>query len=551
MELREIAATLWKWLWLIVLATAVAAVFSWFAVKEQPPIYETSTTLMIGQTIQKVSPNYAEFYTSERLAQTYSELIQREPVLKSTAAALGFEGQWRDLRHQVSVNLVPGTELIEILVTDTDPERAKQIADEIARQLMATVEQAGPQRDYRQFIQEQVATLPPKIQAAQEEIGRLEAELAQTSSARQIQDMQNRINTLEKQINDWQATFAQYQLLLGDTGVNVLTVIEEAPLPTEPVGLSWMIQVALAAAIGMVLAVGAAFLIEYLDDALQSTEDLEKATGLTVLGAISRIPGDDISEMLITAHQPKSHISEAYRVLRTNLLFSSPDRPLHSVLVTSPDVLEGKSTMAANLAVVMAQDGKSVVLVDADLRRPILHTIFQLPNQQGLTSTLLDGESVPDGRLQDTEVENLQVLTTGPLPPNPSELLGSQSMHHIIERLGKKVDVILFDTPPVLLVTDAAVLAPRVDGVLMVVEAGQTRQGAVRRATENLRNVGANLLGAALNRIPIRGRGGYYYYYRDYLTDEAGHRLQRRKRFHHRFPLLSRLARSKENRTPR
>ena len=215
------------------LATAVAAVSSWLALRAEPPIYQTSTTLMIGQTIQQVAPSSSDFYTSERLAQTYAELIQREPVLKNTAAALGFEEQWRRLREQVSVHLVAGTQLLEIRVTDSSPERAKQVADEIARQLMATVEQARPQDGYRPFIEEQVASLPPKIEAAQQEIGHLEAELGQAFSARQIQDLQTQIKTLEQQVIDWQATFAQYQLLLGNTGVNVLTVIEEAPLPSE------------------------------------------------------------------------------------------------------------------------------------------------------------------------------------------------------------------------------------------------------------------------------------------------------------------------------
>ena len=547
MELRHILATLWKWAWLIVLATAVAAVSSWLAVRAEPAIYQTSTTLMIGHTIQQVAPSSADFYTSERLAQTYAELIQREPVLKGTAAALGFEDQWRRLREQVSVHLVAGTQLLEIRVTDTSPARAKRIANEIAHQLMATVEQARPQDSYRRFIEEQAASLPPKIEAAQQEIGTLEAELAQAFSARQIQDLQTRINTLDQQVNDWQATFAQYQLLLGDTGVNVLTVIEEAPLPTGPVGPQGLLRVALAAAIGLALAVAAAFLIEYLDDTLKSSEDLEAATGLTTLGAISRFPGESPADMLITVDQPKSQVSEAYRSLRTSLRFSALDRPLRTLLLTSPDALEGKSTMAANLAVAMAQDGKSVVLIDADLRRPMQHKIFQLPNRQGLTHALLDGAQALDAYLQDPAVPRLRVLTSGPLPPNPSELLGSQSMRRLIERLRSQADVLVFDTPPVLPVTDAAVLAAQVDGVLVVAEAGQTRRTAARRAVEKLRTVGAPLLGAALNRVPVRGRGEYDYYY--YASGGAERPLRR--------PWLQRLAwwrqplRSRDDPAPR
>jgi capsular exopolysaccharide synthesis family protein len=218
-------------------------------------------------------------------------------------------------------------------------------------------------------------------------------------------------------------------------------------------------------------------------------------------------------------------------------------------LITSPDALEGKSTMAANLAVVMAQDGKSVVLVDADLRRPMQHKIFRLPNSTGLTRTLFDGRVGLDGRLQETGIENLRVLTAGPLPPNPSELLGSERMRNLIERLDELADVIVFDSPPVLPVTDAAVLAPRVDGVLIVAEAGQTRHGAVRQMVETLQNVGANLLGTVLNRMSVGGANGYYYYY--YTSDEAGQHRPRRQRFHHRLPLIGRLARPRHNRTSR
>jgi non-specific protein-tyrosine kinase len=466
---------------------------------------------MIGQTIQQVAPDSSEFYTSERLAQTYSELVRREPILKATAAVLGFEDRWRLLQEQVDVGLVAGTQLMEIGVTDTDPERAKLLADEIARQLIATVEKSRPQDSYRQFAREQVGTLPPKIEAAQAEIAELEAQLGRAFSARQIQDLENRIGALEKQVGDWQATFAQYQLLLGETGVNVLTVIEEAPLPADPVGPQWPVQVALAAAIGLLLAVGAAFLIEYLDETLRTSEDLEQATGMATLGAISRIHGDRTSRRLITTLEPKSHISEAYRTLRTNLRFSSPDRSLHKIMVTSPGALEGKSTMTSNLAVVLAQDGKVVVLIDADLRRPMQHRIFQVENSQGLSDLLVDGEGLIEGRLQDTGIENLRLLTSGPLPPNPSELLGSQSMGRLIERLEGAADLVLFDVAPVLPVTDAAVLAPQVDGVLLIAEAGRTRRGEAKRAAENLRRVGANLVGTALNRVKVAGRSWYYY----------------------------------------
>jgi capsular exopolysaccharide synthesis family protein len=201
---------------------------------------------------------------------------------------------------------------------------------------------------------------------------------------------------------------------------------------------------------------------------------------------------------LITLRDPSSAAAEAYRTLRTNLLFSSLDKPLHTLLATSSAPNEGKSTTLANLAVTMAQAEQSVLLVDCDLRRPGLHTLFGLPNDDGLTSAIL---AQADGPLpiQATSVPGLRLLTSGPLPPRPADLLGSRRMGALIERLRGEADIVLFDTPPVVVVTDAAVLAPRVDGVLLVLHAGQTRRDRARESRQILEKVKANIVGVVLN----------------------------------------------------
>lgn len=200
---------------------------------------------------------------------------------------------------------------------------------------------------------------------------------------------------------------------------------------------------------------------------------------------------------LITLRDPSSAAAEAYRTLRTNLLFTSLDRPLHTLLATSTAPDEGKSTTLANLAVTMAQAEQSVLLVDCDLRRPSLHTIFGAPNEQGLTSAILE----PDAPLPiaATAVPGLNLLTSGPLPPRPADLLGSRRMGALIERLRREADIVLFDTPPVVAVTDAAVLAPRLDGVLLVLHAGHTRRDRAREARQILEKVKANIVGVVLN----------------------------------------------------
>jgi succinoglycan biosynthesis transport protein ExoP len=277
------------------------------------------------------------------------------------------------------------------------------------------------------------------------------------------------------------------------------------------------------------LALGIGFLVEYLDDTIKSPDDVNQALGLETLGIIGR--RDNGGGELVITERPRSPVAEAYRALRTNVRFSSLDSPLRTLLVTSPGVTEGKSVTVANLATAMAQAGLKVVAVDGDLRRPRQHKLFALERSEGLTQSLLDGRV--DGHLCAAEqVEGLSVLPSGELPPNPADLLGSQRMQGLLDDLAAQADVVIIDSPPLLPVTDAAVLAQHVDGVLLVVEAGRTRRGAAQHAVESLRQVNANVLGVVLNAVPRRRGGGYsyYYYYDQYYADDGGRRKRRRRK---------------------
>ena len=213
---------------------------------------------------------------------------------------------------------------------------------------------------------------------------------------------------------------------------------------------------------------------------------------------------------LITLTDPRSPAAEAYRTLRTNIDFSGLDRSIHALLVTSVAPVEGKSLTLANLAVAMAQGDKRTILVDADLRRPTLHTLFGLNNDKGLTSLFIDAKGPIEPAFKDVKVPNLQVLTSGPLPPNPAEVLGSQRMLDVIAALKQRADIILFDAPPVIAVPDAAVLGKRVDGVVLVVDAGQTRREHARRAKEQLEKLNIRIVGAVLNGASVdNSLGGY------------------------------------------
>jgi non-specific protein-tyrosine kinase len=220
---------------------------------------------------------------------------------------------------------------------------------------------------------------------------------------------------------------------------------------------------------------------------------------------------DDRSSTLITISNPRSPISEAYRTLRTNLEFTSLDKPIRAMVVTSAAPEEGKSTTLANLAVTIAQAGKKVILVDCDLRRPSLHQIFNARNTPGFTDMMRDDALMAKPPLQETEVPNLRLLASGTIPPNPSELLASRRMSEVIAALQQQADLVLFDAPPIIAVTDAAVLASKVDAVLLVVSAGKTKREHAKKATALLEKVNAHLIGTVLNNV--KGEASLYQYY--------------------------------------
>jgi capsular exopolysaccharide synthesis family protein len=220
---------------------------------------------------------------------------------------------------------------------------------------------------------------------------------------------------------------------------------------------------------------------------------------------------DDRQSTLITVANPRSPISEAYRTLRTNLEFSSLDKAIHSMVVTSAAPEEGKSTTLANLAVTIAQAGKKVVLVDCDLRRPSLNQIFNARGAPGFTDMMRDDTLMGKPPLQDTSVPNLRLLASGTIPPNPSELLASRRMGEVIAALQQLADMVLFDAPPIVAVTDAAVLASKVDAVLLVVSAGKTKRDHAKKAKALLDKVNAHLIGTVLNNV--KGEASLYQYY--------------------------------------
>ena len=314
--------------------------------------------------------------------------------------------------------------------------------------------------------------------------------------------------------------------LQGDVKV---AITERAWVPEKPISRRTL-YVVVAGLVGSMLAVGVAFLIEYSINTIKTSDDVSEALGLNTIGAIGRLARGE-QELAVAAGSP-SAVAEAFHTLCTSVRFSNTDKPLHTLLVTSPGPREGKSFTAANLAAAMAQSGLKVVAMDVDLRRPRLHQLFglDLPAEDtecdapwGLTGALLEGHA--DGRLISVG-ERLRFLPCGDLPSNPTTTINSPRMRKLLHDVARQADLVLVDSPPVLPVADAAALAQSVDGVLLVLKAGHTPREAARRAVANLRQVNANMVGVVLNGVSA-SRGGYYGYYNGYYGE--GKKRQRRR----------------------
>lgn len=302
-----------------------------------------------------------------------------------------------------------------------------------------------------------------------------------------------------------------------------VTVITPATEPTAPVSPRPKVNLALGVLLGLAIGVGAAVLREVLDTTVKSLDDVQHLTGAVPLGLIADDPGVT-RRPLVSYGDGTSPRSEAFRQLRTNLQFVDVDRPPRSVVVSSSVADEGKSMTSANLAITLAQAGRDVVLVEADLRRPKVADYMKLEGGAGLTNVLAGQLDLADA-LQPWGRDRLRVLPSGPLPPNPSEMLGSRQMHDLLRRLLDLTDIVIFDAPPLLPVTDAAVLARLADGVIMVARHGRTRKEQLARAVDNLEAVNARLLGTVLNMVPTKGPdAGYYASYSHYHYYRQGGR---------------------------
>jgi tyrosine-protein kinase Etk/Wzc len=450
------------------------------------------------------------------------KLIGTDAVANNRAVADLYE-RWYDLLKQRQ----------QMGLTRNDRNRDMQAVDSTINVTKSALKQASGL--YLQSVASRIASVDSSIADLRRETQRFPP-----LSAAQARLTDN-VHTMEEGYDN---LLSQYQLSrIGESAeTGRVSVIDAAMTPEIPVSPHRKRAVLIAALLGLVLGIAAAMLADRFDDAVQNPDEVRDRLHLTVLGSIPRVRRSEAGQLdetqekafrLVTHVEPQSLVAEAFRSLRTNVTFARAHQDLRTLMITSPAPGEGKSTVAVNLATTFAQQGQRTLLVDADLRRSVLDQTFAIARSPGLTDVLVGAQAL-DSVVRPTDVPNLSILPSGHFPPNPSELLGSGQMRAMIELAKQSFDIVLIDSPPVLAVTDAAVLSTVVDGSIIVIRLGVTAREAVRRAVSQLRVVNGRILGAVLNAVDFRGasyQGGYGYYYERFYGHGPGPANTRTRRW--------------------
>lgn len=586
MEIKNYISIALQWAWLLILGLLLGAAGAYTFSYYEIPAYRASTRVQVISA-PKGSGSDLSYISDQQLSQTYVQTIKTRPILQLVGQELGYEVQ----ANKIGVSALSNTQLIDISVEDSDPQRAADIANTLVAVFakLNSEKQALRYADSESSLKSQIAQIEAQItalqaqtsaegsakfqdnltrtktemQRLQDEILTLQAEITNLSRPTMVglvtatpePLIQTNIREKEFQLGQLKNTYDQYSqiytnlVVMGQTtaatdatsqqvqstmalyqqiranllssyetirlarlnSTSTILPIEPAIAPTDRIRPKTLNNIGLGAVLGLMLAAGIAFLVEYLDDTLKTAEQIGQVLGLPVIGYIANFEHKSTSAYV--TDNPRSPVSEAFRTLRTNLEFAAVDQPIRTLLVVSAHPAEGKSTIAANLAVTLAQGGKHVFLMDADLRRPNVHRFFNLTNRAGLSDLFRDTVSLADVTRAWRD-PNLCIVTSGDIPPNPADLLSSKKMETILNSIKQTADIVIVDAPP-FVVADASILASRVDGVLLVIQPGKTPTDAALSTIEQMKRSGARVVGVVMNRIP-RNRPYYYGGYRHY-----------------------------------
>jgi polysaccharide biosynthesis transport protein len=508
-DLRAQLAVVRSWFLVIAAAAVLAGVTTYYLSGLLPKTYEARAKVLVGQTAP-ANPNAEQFQTAQNLADTYAVLATTGDFLQLVMDRANVPPMpLADFEKKVRVSTDGKLPFIDIVATDGTPKTAVAIAQAMADELIVASESITGEPQTPAFVERALSTTQRQIELTSARVNALQVDRDRTPAE------ETELNANVASLVSLHQTYAALLSVTREPPTNRLTVRDTPKLPTEPVSPRTLFNTYVSVILALLVATGVAFLWEKLDDRVRTPEDVERVAELPTIGTIIRMPSERGRKefyRLATLLHPRSAAAEAFRTIRTNLEFASLDRPLRTITVRSSVAGEGKSVVGGNLAVAFAQAGRRTILIDADLRRPGLHELFAMPNDVGLTDMVLSDVMSLENVAQHTEEPNLWLVPSGAVPANPAELLGSQRMAVILQRILAEADLVILDTPPIGVVTDAALVAARTDATLLVVSPDRSSEGVVRKAREALAHVNARVVGAVLNNVSPRGAQANPYY---------------------------------------
>jgi len=501
--LNEVIGVMWRRKWILVLATLVAAAGAFVISHLSPPVFEASTTVLIDLASQARLSEYSAITASDRGVLTYAQLIRTRPVIEEALGRLGLDPGAAEPSN-IRVESIQDTQLIEVEVQDTDPMRAADVANTIVEVFEEQNDafQAGRFAASKESLAAELDKLNEKIAGIETAINDLDPDQVDSRSP-EFQRLQTELSQDQASYFSLLSRYEDVRLVEAQLFSTVIQV-EPAVPPGTPIRPRVLLNTVVAGFAGLMLALAVIFVVEHLDDSIKAPEDVARATRLPVIGYVAdsrKLKADGTRQRLMIS-EPNSETAESFRSLRTNIELAGAQGTPRSILISSPEPGDGKTTIAAQLAVSMAHGGKRVVLVDANLRRPSLHRYFGMKNELGLSDMLVD-DLVPEMVIKHVVHWRLRVITCGKPVDNPAELLGSVIMLRALARLRDQADVAIFDGPP-FLVAETFILASKLESVLVVMHHGRTRGGDASQMMMQLDRAQANVVGVVLNRVPAR-----------------------------------------------
>jgi non-specific protein-tyrosine kinase len=488
-----------RWAWLIALFVIVAIIATHAALDRRIPLYQSTATIQVGRTIEDSQPDQVSLAISDRLVPSYAELAKRDPVLDAAAEELGLPLSAADLRARLLVSIVPQAQLIDLKVVDADPNVAAAIANEIARQVVLQSPDTAAQSDETQaFLQDQLANLQAKITQGQSDIADLEASIEEMTTALDVSNAQQQLEVLQSQVDAWQSSYVTLLTAAEPSETNIVRLLSQASPASAPIASPTKMYYAFAMIVGGGAAAALALVLSMLFSSVQRSEDLRRlGTSLPVV----TVPFERGIKLhpLISSSAPSSSIAASYRVLRNVLQTEQSDATPVTIAVMSSRPGEGKTTTVANLAIALANIGRGVILVDANVRNPSIDQMFGTDTTRGLSDVIL-GDCLLDDVLQSTAYPNLTVLGAGSIPGNYTDILSAGRVRMVLQAVTALAEITLIDAPGIQEEQEALLLAKEADAAIVVVEAGRTRLTEVERTLELLQRSGVSVVSIALNK---------------------------------------------------